>query len=431
MSVQVTVLLVAIVVAVMFAFRTIDQYFSDLSIYFGAINAWVHGGQFLYDYTYHFEDDALGFTYPPFAAILMLPMAVLPWSVVVVALCALTALAALAVVSFFVPPIARRLGWHPVIAVVIGVCAVATLDCVDTTVTFGQVNLILLAVGVADLYLLRRGSRLAGVGIGLATAIKVTPGLFIVYLLLARRWRAAGTAAATFIAATLASAVVSVRMSVTYWTTELWSTNRVGKNPAYYFNQSLNAVIARANHGHVNTPLWAAACVVVLAVWVWRVRQSASVGDDLTGFAITAAAACLISPITWVHHLVWLIPALILLADVALLAQGRRRWVLAAVAVAAWLVFASKAEWHFADGGGIVAMVGVSAYVWVSIGLLFLPAVRRGDRDSAGTDQPAHTAGWQPIATGDGVYISVTAGRGAVKTHVAVAVPGRSPGSPR
>ncbi|MDT5043011.1 MAG: alpha,2-mannosyltransferase [Actinoplanes sp.] len=66
----------------------------------------------------------------------------------------------------------------------------------------------------------------------------------------------------------------------------------------------------------------AAAVAVVLVVWWIRTWRAI---DHLAGFALTGVVACLISPVTWVHHLVWLLPALFLMPVAAGHLKARHR----------------------------------------------------------------------------------------------------------
>jgi alpha-1,2-mannosyltransferase len=69
-------------------------------------------------------------------------------------------------------------------------------------------------------------------------------------------------------------------------------------------------------------------------------------GDDRLGFALTGVAGCLLSPITWVHHLVWWVPSLVLLADWMFAAQGRPVFRhRAAFAVGTYLLLCSSLVW--------------------------------------------------------------------------------------
>src|SRR5262245_62549963 len=98
----------AVVVGVFDSIIAMRHGFFDLNVYFGALNHWADGGQ-LYDYLRPRSE--YGFTYPPFAALTMLPMAAVPWPVAIVISAVLTIAATAAVVFWLVDPIARRHGW--------------------------------------------------------------------------------------------------------------------------------------------------------------------------------------------------------------------------------------------------------------------------------------------------------------------------------
>ena len=102
-----------------------------------------------------------------------------------------------------------------------------------------------------------------------------------------------------------------------------------------------------SNPEHPSTLAWLALVLVTLAVWAWRCRAAVAAGDEATGLALTGALMCLVSPVTWVHHLVWLIPALILLVDnaVAAPAGGLRRRALLALAVVGYVLLCSRIVW--------------------------------------------------------------------------------------
>src|SRR5262249_3499981 len=148
-------------------------------------------------------------------------------------------------------------------------------------------------------------------------AVKLTPALFIGWLLLSGHRRAGITAAATAAGATLLAVLVAPGASHDFWTRAMWDTDRVG-SLSYASNQSLRGTFAR-----VDAPVWAwaLAVVAVLAVWAYKVRRA----DIRSGVALSGATACLVSPVTWVHHLVWLIPALAALAGEAFEVRTRGR----------------------------------------------------------------------------------------------------------
>ncbi|WP_190169377.1 glycosyltransferase 87 family protein [Streptomyces mirabilis] len=334
----------------------------DLRVYYGTVDAWVHHGGRIYDYWV--PGTTYGFTYPPFAAVTMLPMSLIGLRTAI-AVSVVLNLAALAVVVWIlVGPALRRYGWY---GYALAACLLTLLEPVRDTFSFGQVNLLLLALVLSDAWLLSTGrGRRAGVGIGLAAAIKLTPALFIGLLLLGRRWRAAGVATAVAAAATGLAAWAAPDASRFYWSDALWDTNRIGRL-AYVSNQSLQGVLARlAAPGEPSRAVWAATALLFLCVWAWRTSWALADEDWTAAFALTGLAACLLSPITWVHHLVWLLPSF-----AVLLHRHRAR-----VAAALYAVLCSSVVWlWFDDSSGLDGFLGSNTYTWITLGLLlWLPA---------------------------------------------------------
>jgi hypothetical protein len=336
-----TIARIAIIVGVCYAaWLAIEAFgrpynFFDMRIYHGAVVWWASGNQL---YGFIAPMTTLGFTYPPFAGLIMLPMAWLP---VAVAgwLNVLASIAALAVIlTALLRPIVDRLGWSLWFVVGIAVPLAVAIEPARETLGYGQVNLLLFALIMADLVALRwrarRGPRRghpdrplrrffysgawAGAGIGLATSVKLTPALFIFYLLVTRQWRAAMTAIGTAIGIALGSFVIADRESMAYFTGVLWHTERVGAADMTP-NQSLAGVLARL-YDSIDTPglLWLSFALVILAIGISRAVNSHADGDELTAFTLVGLTTNVISPISWSHHLVWVIPAIIVLADTAL-----------------------------------------------------------------------------------------------------------------
>jgi alpha-1,2-mannosyltransferase len=354
--------------------------FFDMKIYHGAIVHWTQGGEL---YEYIAPETTLGFTYPPFAALTMLPMALFDTLTAGWLNVALGMLALGFVLCVLLFPVADRNGWSRWFVVAMMLPVFGAIEPVRETLGFGQVNLLLFALIIGDLLALRKGWRFAGIGIGLATAIKLTPALFIVYLLISRQWRTALNAVGAALAVTLGTFVVAPKESTAYWGSVIFQTERVGATDMTP-NQSLAGLLARL-HDSTSAPglLWIAFTLVLLAVGLSRAVTAHSEGDELIAFTLVGLTANVVSPISWTHHLVWIVPAIIALLDQAqrrrsasrgLIARSRTARGLrepiwfpaltglrhAGVAVVLWLLFLVSPIWpyehqlpavsHYADG---------------------------------------------------------------------------------
>jgi alpha-1,2-mannosyltransferase len=363
-KVSIVVVLALITVGIVWLAETRNEFF-DTKVYTGAIRYWFRDGGMVYDWTR--PGTPYGFTYPPFAGLLMAPMAWLPFPVVVV-LATIGTVGTTALLTWWlIAPMVRRQGWPAWFAFAVALCLAVSFEPVRETITFGQVNTLLLTLVAADvLFGVGPGRRWAGVGIGLATAIKLTPGVFILYLLVTGRWRAALTSMATAAAATLVAAAIFPDQSRVFWTSALWDTDRVGVLSAVS-NQSLRGFLARLPAEAIASYVWVALVLAVLALWAWRVRKT--IGDEYAGLALTGVLGCLISPVTWVHHCVWLLPALVRCVDAGLASRDDRRPLY--LGAAAYLLMTSRLLWVWEKRPRPpLELLGSNIYVYFSLAFL-------------------------------------------------------------
>ncbi|APY91091.1 hypothetical protein A7J05_24190 [Streptomyces alfalfae] len=298
-------------------------------------------------------------TYPPFAALLFTPLTLLD----VPDMRVLTTLGNLLLLVVFVALSLRLIEGdapHARVGTALGLSALAVwCEPVWTTLRYGQINLLL---GVLVLWDLSRrpGHRWAGVGIGVAAAIKLTPALFAVFLLATgaaealRRgpWRPAVrhacVAAVSFSGATLLAAVVLPRDSWRFWTRMVFEAGRVGL-PEDTANQSLRGVLSRLLHTAEPGLWWAVAAVATGVCGLATAVAAALRGERAWAVLCCAVTALLVSPVSWSHHWVWCVPMLLLLGFDAVRRGGRGRW---AVSGGAALVFVSYALWWVPHGAG-------------------------------------------------------------------------------
>jgi Glycosyltransferase family 87 len=334
------------------------------------------------------------FTYSPFAAMVFVPVAALPLAVARV-LWDLVSVAALAYSCVLILKLAGR---PPSRLMVAGVVAAAmALDPVWETLFLGQINLILLALILTDIWLVSRGSPglAVGAGVGLAAAIKLTPAIFIVFFLLAGRTRAAAVAAGTFVLCGLAGFAVAPHASTLYWEHLSHDTSRVGA--PYISNQSPYAAAIRIAGGQGHIGWWwiavsLAFAVIGLAVATVLVRR----GDWLAATAVTGTTGLLISPISWAHHWVWVLPALALL-----LRAGYR-----VAAAAGYLLFSVAPFWFTPHAAGpreygFHWLMTLVANCFLIAGLAFLAYMalaelrrpRRAGSEGEGVRDLEHSAG--------------------------------------
>jgi alpha-1,2-mannosyltransferase len=301
-----------------------DQRLVDLDVY-RTSGLSVLRGQPLYA-TLTQPPQLLAFTYPPAAALFAVPLALIPWPAAQLVWVPFVYVPLAVVIWYAFAPLLGRAGrMRPVVfAVVFAACAY--LFPLRDEMRFGQVDLVLLAMAVADCAAPQpRWPR--GALVGLATAIKLVPGVFIGYLWLSGRRRAALTAALVALAGTLGAWLLLPHDSVTYWTSAVFDPGRLGSN-AGTSNQSLRGLLLRAFlPGPLPAAIWAAVAAAVAVAGFAVVRQLTRDSREMEAIAVTALIGVLASPVSWTHHYV-----VVVVAVGAILADGRspRRIILAA-----------------------------------------------------------------------------------------------------
>ncbi len=261
-------------------------------------------------------DFPLPFTYPPFGALVFLPMTWLFWGAaqwsfrVLSVVClywlvrvALRQVAGEAWTDDARPWRQRALLWTAVL--------LWTMP-VFHTVEFGQINLVLAAVVLAAL--VAREDHVAGAGIGLASGVKLVPAISGLYFLATRRWAAAAWSAAAFAVSAGLGFLVDFDQAERYWFVLFGDAGRVGPIATAH-NQSLRGALSRTS-GHdvgMSWP-WLLAALLVVVIALVALRSAVRAGDALIGVLTVQFLGLLLSPVSWDHHWVWVAPLLIWLA---------------------------------------------------------------------------------------------------------------------
>jgi alpha-1,2-mannosyltransferase len=283
----------------------------------------------------------LPFTYPPFAALIFSVLTFVPWAVLPDLTIGLSILALLAVVwttarALGVRDRAQAAGLTLVIA---GVSL--WLEPVQRNLYLGQVELVLMALILWDLCQPDR-RWWKGAGVGIAAGIKLVPLIFIPYLLLTRRFRQAAVATVAFWAtAGLGFAVLPADSRAWWLGLDVLHESRTGF-VGWEGNQSLQALITRLM-GSVAAaaPVWLAVAIVTLIAGVAGAALLSRAGQPVLGVITCALTGLLVSPVSWDHHWVWIVPVITVLVVFGLRLRRALRWTCLGAAVFVGALYAA------------------------------------------------------------------------------------------
>ncbi|MFG3437708.1 glycosyltransferase 87 family protein [Nonomuraea sp. NPDC047897] len=310
-----------------------DQRLVDLDVYRTGGQT-VLEGRPVYDFVTP-APQLLPFTYPPIAAMLATLLALMSWETAQwVWTAGIYAALAVTVGYAFRETLGRHAPWVFAFAMV----ACAYLMPIRDQVRFGQVDILLVALCLADC-VARRPWWPRGFWIGLAVAIKLTPGVFLVYLLVTRQWRTLSMATFTAALLSLLPFAVLPRDAAQFWFSALLDPGRVGSNAATT-NQSVRGMLIRLYLPDTLTSLIWVAVVAVVAWYGFRAARDAyRANDAMTAVALVGLMAVLLSPVAWIHHLAWVVVVL-----GAIVGDGRDP-VRLRVAAGVWLFYVVPVPW--------------------------------------------------------------------------------------
>ncbi|MBJ7337719.1 mannosyltransferase [Mycolicibacterium sp.] len=350
--------------------------FIDLHVYVDGAATMDRGG--LYDFVYHpvIPPLPLQFTYPPFAGLVFYPLHFLPFPVV--GLCwqlgIVAALYGSAVVAL------KLLGRNDSRLAMAWTALAIWFEPVRHLFELGQVGALLMLAVLWAVYTSRWW--VSGLLIGLAAGVKLTPAVAGLYLLGARRWRAAAFSAVVFGATVASSIALGGAQARFYFTDLLGNADRIGVVDTP-MNQSLRGVLGYlTGHDAGYGPLLIVAALGV-AVLTWAAWWRIGAADPLGRIVVVMLFGLLISPISWTHHWVWLLPLVMWLVLGSMRARTRIvgwAWVALAYLGPPWLVTFASDGGRF-DGRPWYAELAGSLYVLAAVATLGYVATisRRSD----------------------------------------------------
>ena len=270
-----------------------------------------YDGKLVYPlYDWPLNNQSLKFTYTPCAALFFAAVSFVPWSILP-RLSQLVNIVALVGATWFTM---GALGYRDRrvlgAGALLGAAAGLLTEPVFRTMYLGQINLVLMVLIIWDLTQ-KDSRRWQGIATGFAAGVKLVPLIFIPYLLLTRKFRQAAVAVGTFFGTVLLGFVFLPGDSRDWWLNGLFIQDGRTGFVGWGGNQSMRAIATRfAGSIDDGTWLWVAGGLVVtvggllIAVTLYRA------GHAMLGLLTTALIGLLDSPISWDHHWVWVVPAM-------------------------------------------------------------------------------------------------------------------------
>lgn len=327
----------------------IFDYQLDLDVYRAGAQTVRDGGQ-LYEVKLLGQMD---YTYAPISVLVFLPFAAMSFDVARIVWTVGIYVALYLIIMLSFKSLGHQANWRLRAVAISLVSVMVLIEPVRTTVWYGQINIFLMLLVLADLLRnkgSRDGGRLSGVATGLAAGIKLTPLIFVFYLVLLRRWRSVIGVVVGFAATVVIGFIFLPNESWTFWTKTMLDSNRVGV-PQTLGNQSARGALANLIGSDApNMFLWLAVAVSALALGMYAAVLAHRRGQELLALSLVGMTSCVVSPMSWGHHWVWFVPLIVvgihLIFDAA---QSPRARALAGVGLIAGFlaVFAWRTHFDF------------------------------------------------------------------------------------
>ncbi|PRW63444.1 glycosyltransferase family 87 protein [Actinopolyspora mortivallis] len=385
----------------------------DGEVYQLGARAWLQGMPIYQDLPPTESGLRLPFIYPPFAAFVFAPLAVVSKTKAVAAIMLVSHLALLSTLYVVLRacPLGERTRRRALLFTAVLLPLATVTEPVLETLTYAQINLVLMALVAVDSLWRVDGTRKPpyprGLLIGIAAGIKLTPAVFLLLPLLRRDVRTILTAVTTLLGTVALGFLLAFEDAVHFWTRQVFSSGNVSFGPQfegdasiYAGNVSLRSLLAKLAVPEpwqtlgLGVLVLLAAALTVFGMWTALYPRSGR-RDLPTALVLNAVFGLLISPISWSHHWVWIVAGLILLFERGY--RHRNLPLLLATTLAAELYLIGP-HWYAPQGDGkeltwnfFEHLIG-NAYVYLGVGFLVYHAYLGViDRRSGRTPDPDPT----------------------------------------
>lgn len=361
----------------------------DMIIYRSGVRAFLEGGE-MYSVPMYAGDLALPFIYPPFGALILVPLSIfdvihsdLAGDIMIMVSSALI----IACLWFVLGAVARgSVDKLSLAALTAATWPVALLiEPVWLNSGFAQINVVIMALVILDL-VPRKRFLPQGSLIGIAAAIKITPLAMLLFFLLRRDFRAILVAGASALLATGVAALIRWDATVDYFSTVLLgmgTDSEFGVSTVYQSNSSFKGMLMRwwtsdaaldANSTLTNV-IWLVAALLTIVLGGWLMVALFRRDMLVDAALVNALIMLLISPVSWSHHWIWLTLILPVLAWRCLTVLRAPVALSALVFTWAALVLTQPPKWWYGDAIDVHYLTGVekflvSDFVWLGIAVL-------------------------------------------------------------
>ena len=365
----------------------------DMVIYREGVKAFMEGGE-VYSAPMMAGDIALPFIYPPFGALVMVPLAG-DWFSHAVAgdiMIVLSNLLIGLVVMLLAFALNRQRSNPFVSSDVIAAASliwgiVLIFEPVRLNNGFAQINIIIMVLVALDLIPRKRLKWLPqGWLIGVAAAIKITPLAMLLYFLVRKEIKPIITAGISAIIATLIAAAVRWDVAWEYFSVKLLSMGTggdFGVQTAYQSNSSIKGAIERLYTSQegmeaastITNIIWLCLAIITVVLGGWLMIALMKRGLNIEAWMINAFIMLLISPVSWSHHWVWVaiaIPVLLYRAITWRHLNWAAGILISILSLWAILVLTVPPKWYWADGINVwdmelVFKLVMNDFVWLSV----------------------------------------------------------------
>jgi len=259
---------------------------------------------YITSYGYHFPAT-------PFAALWCVPFALMPILLgqVVWFTLSLCALAGCCWICFRMMGVVS--GKACTLAAVVAACCAMVLDPVLDNQFFGQINIFVMLLVLLDVApgLPRR---LRGVFTGIAAGVILTPLLFIMFYLVARKVRMAFKAGIAFVATIVLGSIVVPGSFSSYWIKAEFFRAPISGMSDTDVMHSLEGFFARTLGTPAHLPTVGYVFAALVAVFgLIQATMAYRKGHLLLGVILIGNTTLLVSPVTWMATMVWIVPTLV------------------------------------------------------------------------------------------------------------------------